>query len=57
VLTGGCPCGAGRYRIEGYVNNLFDETVVEKQLVSDQVVNVLFLNQARTLGVRLRANF
>lgn len=48
---------SGRYRIEGYVNNLFDETVVEKQLVSDQVVNVLFLNQPRTAGVRLRANF
>jgi hypothetical protein len=39
------------------VNNVFDKTVVEKQLVSDEVVNVLFLNQPRTAGLRLRANF
>lgn len=56
-LGAGWEPASGRYRIEGYVNNLFDETVVEKQLVSDQVVNVLFLNQPRTAGVRLRANF
>jgi iron complex outermembrane receptor protein len=56
-IGAGWEPSSGRYRIEGYVNNLFDETVVEKQLVSDQVVNVLFLNQPRTAGVRLRANF
>lgn len=56
-LGAGWEPSSGRYRIEGYVNNVFDETVVEKQLVSDQVVNVLFLNQPRTAGLRLRANF
>lgn len=56
-IGAGWEPSSGRYRIEGYVNNLFDETVVEKQLVSDQVVNVLFLNQPRTAGLRLRANF
>lgn len=56
-LGAGWEPASGRYRIEGYVNNVFDETVVEKQLVSDQVVNVLFLNQPRTASVRLRANF
>ncbi|MFC7379204.1 TonB-dependent receptor [Brevundimonas sp. GCM10030266] len=56
-IGAGWEPSSGRYRIEGYVNNLFDETVVEKQLVSDQVVNVLFLNQPRTTGIRLRANF
>ena len=56
-LGAGWEPDSGRYRLEAYVNNVFDETVVEKQLVSDQVVNVLFLNQARTAGVRLRASF
>jgi iron complex outermembrane recepter protein len=56
-LGAGWEPDSGRYRIEGYVNNVFDETVVEKQLVSDQVVNVLFLNQPRTAGVRIRASF
>lgn len=56
-IGAGWEPASGRYRIEGYVNNVFDETVVEKQLVSDEVVNVLFLNQPRTAGVRLRANF
>lgn len=56
-LGAGWEPSSGRYRIEGYVNNVFDETVVEKQLVSDQVVNVLFLNQPRTAGLRLRASF
>lgn len=56
-IGAGWEPSSGRYRIEGYVNNLFDETIVEKQLVSDQVVNVLFLNQPRTMGLRLRANF
>lgn len=56
-IGAGWEPSSGRYRVEGYVNNLFDETVVEKQLVSDQVVNVLFLNQPRTMGLRLRANF
>ncbi|QBX37695.1 TonB-dependent receptor [Brevundimonas sp. S30B] len=56
-LGAGWEPASGRYRVEAYVNNLFDKTVVEKQLVSDEVVNVLFLNQPRTMGVRLRANF
>ena len=56
-LGAGWEPASGRYRIEAYVNNAFDKTVVEKQLVSDQVVNVLFLNQPRTAGIRLRANF
>lgn len=56
-LGAGWEPESGRYRVEGYVNNVFDETVVEKQLVSDQVVNVLFLNQPRTAGIRLRASF
>lgn len=56
-LGAGWQPADGRYRVEAYVNNVFDETVVEKQLVSDQVVNVLFLNQPRTAGLRLRANF
>jgi len=56
-LGAGWEPDSGRYRLEAYVNNVFDDTVVEKQLVSDQVVNVLFLNQARTAGVRLRASF
>lgn len=47
----------GRWRVEGFVNNLFDETVVEKQLVSNTNVNLLFLNQPRTAGARLRVNF
>lgn len=56
-LGAGWETSNGRYRLEAYVNNVFDKTVVDKQLVSDQVVNVLFLNQARTAGLRLRANF
>lgn len=56
-LGAGWEPASGRYRIEAYANNVFDKTVVEKQLVSDEVVNVLFLNQPRTMGVRLRANF
>ena len=56
-LGAGWEPASGRYRVEAYVNNAFDETVVEKQLVSDEVVNVLFLNQPRTAGIRLRANF
>jgi len=56
-LGAGWEPESGRYRIEAYVNNVFDKTVVEKQLVSDEVVNVLFLNQPRTAGLRLRANF
>ena len=56
-LGAGWETQDGRYRLEAYVNNVFDETVVDKQLVSDQNVNLLFLNQARTAGFRLRANF
>lgn len=56
-LGAGYQPADGRWRVEAFVNNLFDETVVEKQLVSNTNVNLFFLNQPRTAGARLRVNF
>lgn len=48
---------SGTWRLEAYSNNVFNKTIVEKQLVSDINTNILFINQARTYGLRLRAYF
>ena len=44
------------WRLEGYVSNLFDKTVSQKE-ISGSGINIRFLNEARTYGVRLRVKF
>ena len=41
----------GKYRIEGFGTNIFDETATEKSLVGNGL-NLRFLNEARTWGIR-----
>ena len=47
----------GRFRLEAFANNIFDETAVQKQLVANTNVNLFFLNQPRNFGARLRVDF
>lgn len=44
------------WRFEGYVSNLFDKQASQKALVGSGI-NVRFLNDARSYGVRVRAQF
>lgn len=44
------------WRFEGYVSNLFDKQASQKALVGSGI-NVRFLNDARSYGVRVRAEF
>jgi len=46
----------GQYRIEGFVNNLTDEAFATKQIIN-RFVNIAFLNNPRTAGLRFTANF
>jgi len=41
----------GRFRIEAFGSNIFDETASEKSLVGNDL-NLRFLNEARTWGIR-----
>ncbi len=45
-----------RYRLEAFANNVTNEQASTKALVGSSL-NVRFLNDARSYGVRLRANF
>lgn len=44
------------WRFEGYVSNLFDKQASQKALVGSGI-NVRFLNDARSYGIRARAEF
>ncbi|MEP7184591.1 MAG: TonB-dependent receptor [Rhodanobacter sp.] len=44
------------WRLEGYISNVFDKTVSQKEIAGSGV-NIRFLNEARTYGVRLHVNF
>lgn len=44
------------WRVEAYVSNLFNKTVSQKE-ISGSGLNIRFLNDSRTYGVRLKANF
>ncbi|HEY8593428.1 MAG TPA: TonB-dependent receptor [Sphingomicrobium sp.] len=46
----------GRWRVEGYATNLFDVDASQKALVGSGI-NVRFLNEARSFGVRVRSSF
>lgn len=46
----------GNWRVEGWVSNLLNKDVSQKALVGSGI-NVRFLNDARSYGVRLRATF
>ena len=47
----GYSFGEGKYRIEAFGQNVFDETVSEKAIVGNDL-NLRFLNEARTWGIR-----
>jgi len=55
-LTLGYTNGTGNLRLEGYVNNLTEEVVSTKSIVAPNL-NLRFLNNPRTAGLRLRYNF
>ena len=46
----------GNYRVEAWASNLFDTTASQKALVGSSL-NIRFLNDARTFGIRGRVNF
>ena len=52
----GYTVGDGKYRIEAFGQNIFDETASQKAIV-DPGINLRFLNDARTWGVRGIARF
>jgi len=56
-LGAGFEPAGGRFRLEAYANNIFDETIIQKQLVANTNVNIFFLNQPRSFGARLRVDF
>lgn len=44
------------WRVEAYCSNLFNKTVSQKEIAGSGI-NIRFLNDARTYGVRLHVNF
>lgn len=44
------------WRLEGYVSNVFDKTVSQKEIAGSGV-NIRFLNEARTCGMRISMKF
>jgi iron complex outermembrane receptor protein len=46
----------GQYRLEGWVNNFTDQQASQKALVGSSL-NIRFLNDARTYGIRARVTF
>lgn len=52
----GYTTGDGIWRFEAYGNNLLDEDVSQKALVGSQL-NIRFLNDSRSYGVRVKAQF
>ena len=47
---------SGNWRVEGWASNLFDADTSQKALVGSGI-NIRFMNEARSYGVRLRTSF
>lgn len=45
-----------QYRVEGYINNITEESYAQKQIIN-HYVNIAFLNNPRQAGLRFTANF
>jgi iron complex outermembrane receptor protein len=55
-LGAGYTTEDGRFRVEGWATNLFDKDASQKALVGSGI-NVRFMNEARSYGIRLRSSF